>query len=62
MSNCSPDEFAKQLIEHYYSQSLNDKQVNSFIAQEIRLSNFLKQKGYSNDWIENLADEIENLD
>jgi hypothetical protein len=61
MTNISPDEFAKQLITQYYNQFMNDEQINSFIAEGIRSSNFLKERGYSQEWIENLSNEIENL-
>lgn len=62
MTNASnADEFAKQLLE-YSNQFMNDAEINSFIAEGIRSASFLKVRGYSDEFISNLADEIENLD
>lgn len=41
---------------------MNDEQINSFIAEEIRSSNFPKERGYSQEWVENLSNEIEELE
>ena len=60
MTNLSDaDKLAKQLCS---AQSMNDKEINSFIAEQIRSADFLKVRGFSDEFISNLADEIKNLD
>ena len=61
MNATNPDEFAKELME-YHSQFMSDKEVNSFIAEQIRSVNLSKLTGFSEEFFANLADEIEELE
>ena len=61
MNATNPDEFAKELME-YSSQFMSDKEVNSFIADQIRSVNLSKLTGFSEKFFTNLANEIEELE
>ena len=40
MNATNPDEFAKELME-YHSQFMSDKEVNSFIAEQIQTDSLM---------------------